>query len=270
MLPMPTAATALPPMTVMLQRLFLLVLTVLGALASSPASADLVEAVRKVQPSVVGITTFQVMRPLASHLAGTGFVVGDGRHVVTNAHVIRADPSRGQQALFALVRNGSEVDRRQLTIVAQDPEHDLVLLRMSGAPLPAVRLRADPELLPEGSAIAVTGFPIGTVLGLYPATQAGIVSARPPNLSPQPDSRFLDAAFVTTPRYEIYQLDLVAYPGHSGSPLYDAKTGEVVGILNATFIKSTREKVISDPSGIAYAIPAGFIRQLLMANGIEP
>lgn len=253
-----------------LQRLLCVVLSLFAALLPATASADLVEAVRKVQPSVVGITTFRVMRPLASHLAGTGFVVGDGRHVITNAHVIRTEPGSGQQALFALVRNGSEVDRRQLTIVAQDPAHDLALLRISGDPLPAVKLRAEPDLLPEGSSIAVTGFPIGTVLGLYPATQAGIVSARPPNLSPQPDSRFLDAAFVTAPRYEIYQLDLVAYPGHSGSPLYDANTGEVVGILNATFIKSTREKVIADPSGIAYAIPAGFIRQILLSNGIQP
>ncbi|MGK2285187.1 S1 family peptidase [Pedomonas sp. V897] len=268
--PIRTAAIALPPLTVTFQSLFLFALAALCALASGPAAANLVEAVRKVQPSVVGITTFQVTRPLASHLAGTGFVVGDGRHVVTNAHVIRSDPSKGQQALFALVRNGSDVDRRQLSIVAQDPAHDLALLRMSGDPLPAVRLRSDPELLPEGSAIAVTGFPIGTVLGLYPATQAGIVSARPPNISPQPDSRFLDAAFVAAPRYEVYQLDLVAYPGHSGSPLYDAGNGEVVGILNATFIKTTREKVISEPSGIAYAIPAGFIRQLLLANGLKP
>lgn len=241
-----------------------------AALLPAPASADLVEAIRKVQPSVVGITTFRVMRPLASHLAGTGFVVGDGRHVITNAHVIRVDPGKGQQALFALVRNGSEVERRTLTIVAEDPAHDLALLRMSGEPLPAVSLRAEPELVPEGTAIAATGFPIGLVLGLYPATQTGIVSARPPNISPQPDSRFLDAAFVTAPRYEVYQLDMVAYPGHSGSPLYAAKTGEVVGIVNATFIKTTREKVIADPSGIAYAIPAGFIRQLLLANGIEP
>lgn len=263
MRPSMTAARAL-------HRVLLVAMMLLGAVAATSASADLVEAVRKVQPSVVGITTFRVMRPLASHLAGTGFAVGDGRHIVTNAHVIRIDPGKGQQALFALVRNGSEVDRRTLTIVAEDPAHDLALLRMSGEPLPAISLREDPELLPEGSSIAVTGFPIGTVLGLYPATQTGIVSARPPNISPQPDSRFLDAAFVTAPRYEVYQLDMVAYPGHSGSPLYSAKTGEVVGILNATFIKSTREKVITDPSGIAYAIPAGFIRQILLSNGIQP
>ena len=260
------------PAALALHRALLLTLAlVCSALIATPAAADLVEAVRKVQPSVVGITTFRVMRPLASHLAGTGFVVGDGRHIVTNAHVIRMEPGNGeQQALFALVRNGSEVDRRTLTIVAQDPAHDLALLRMSGDPLPAVKLREEPELLPEGSSIAITGFPIGTVLGLYPATQTGSVSARPPNISPQPDSRFLDAAFIAAPRYEIYQLDMVAYPGHSGSPLYAANTGEVVGILNATFIKKTREKVIADPSGIAYAIPAGFIRQILLSNGLEP
>lgn len=254
-----------------MRKFWFVMLSLLGMLVGgSVSAAGLVDAVKKVQPSVVGITTFQVMRPLASHLAGTGFVVADGRHVITNYHVIRSDPTKGQQALFALVRNGAAVDRRNLTIVAVDPAHDLALLRISGEPLPAVKLREEGELLPEGTPIAVTGFPIGTVLGLYPATQSGIISARPPNISPQPDSRFLDAALVAAPRYEVYQLDMVAYPGHSGSPLYAAESGEVIGILNATFIKSTREKVITDPSGIAYAIPSGFMRQLLMSKGIKP
>src|SRR5690606_11392344 len=143
----------------------------------------------------------------------------------------------GQQALFELVRNGSDEERRTHTIVAEDPAHDLALLCMSCEPSPAVSLRAEPELVPERPANAATRYPIALVRGMYSATQTGIVSARPPNISPQPDSRLLDAAFVTAPRYEVYQLDMVAYPGHSGSPLYAAKTGEVVGIVNATFIK---------------------------------
>ncbi|MEX6724502.1 S1 family peptidase [Parapedomonas caeni] len=248
----------------------LLLTAALLALSPQPGHARLVDAVRQVQPSVVGITTFQVMRSMASHLAGTGFVVADGRHIITNYHVVRSSNPGQPTTLFALTANGGQIDRRTLTVVATDRAHDLALLRLSGPPLPAVRLRADSELLPEGSSVAITGFPIGTVLGLYPATHAGIVAARPPNVSPVPDTRYLDPVMVATPRYEVYQLDMVAYPGQSGSPLYDAETGTVIGILNATFIKSTREKVITDPSGIAYAIPVGFIRQLLIENDLTP
>ena len=43
--------------------------------------------------------------------------------------------------------------------------------------------------------------------------------------------------------------------GNSGSPLFDTRTGEVVGILNMVFVKGTRESALSNPTGISYAIP---------------
>ena len=61
----------------------------------------------------------------------------------------------------------------------------------------------------------------------------------------------------------VYQLDATAYPGNSGSPLYDANTAEVIGIINKVYVKSTREAVLSDPSGITYAIPVKFLLPLL-------
>jgi S1-C subfamily serine protease len=39
--------------------------------------------------------------------------------------------------------------------------------------------------------------------------------------------------------------------------------GDVVGIINMVFVKGTKESAISQPSGITYAIPANFIRQLV-------
>ena len=44
------------------------------------------------------------------------------------------------------------------------------------------------------------------------------------------------------------QLDIVSYPGNSGSPLYDAHTGEVLGILNMVFIKGSKEAALTNPS----------------------
>jgi len=63
--------------------------------------------------------------------------------------------------------------------------------------------------------------------------------------------------------YLVYQLDAVAYPGNSGSPLYRPDSAEVIGIINQVYIKSSREAVLSDPSGISYAIPSRHLLELM-------
>ena len=70
--------------------------------------------------------------------------------------------------------------------------------------------------------------------------------------------------------YNLYQLDLVAYPGNSGSPLYDPDDGAVHGIVNSVFVKGTKESALTHPSGISYAIPARYLRELLEKNDIRP
>ena len=63
--------------------------------------------------------------------------------------------------------------------------------------------------------------------------------------------------------FDVYQLDAVAYPGNSGSALYRVGSGEVIGIINSVFVKGSREHLLSQPSGIAYAIPVRHLRTLL-------
>jgi S1-C subfamily serine protease len=63
--------------------------------------------------------------------------------------------------------------------------------------------------------------------------------------------------------YNVFQLDAIAYPGNSGSPLYDESTGKVVGILNKVFVQGSKENALSNPSGISYAIPSEHIKNLL-------
>jgi S1-C subfamily serine protease len=58
-------------------------------------------------------------------------------------------------------------------------------------------------------------------------------------------------------------LDGTAYPGNSGSPLYDPKSGRVIGIINMVIVKEGRENVLAKPSGIAFAIPINYLTQLL-------
>ena len=83
---------------------------------------------------------------------------------------------------------------------------------------------------------------------------------------PSLSSRKLDVRMIgqlqRTP-FSVFQLDATAYPGNSGSPLYDPETGTVLGVINMVFVKGLKETAITNPSGITYAIPANFARELL-------
>ena len=60
-----------------------------------------------------------------------------------------------------------------------------------------------------------------------------------------------------------YELDAIAYPGNSGSPVWHPDTGEVLGVVNSVYVKGAKEAALSTPSGISYAIPVKYVRALL-------
>jgi len=110
------------------------------------------------------------------------------------------------------------------------------------------------------------GFPIGGVLGYSTVTHRGIVSSITTIALPSPTSRQLAPKAISQLRegaFEVYQLDATAYPGNSGGPLLDAHSGQVVGIVNMVLVKGTRESALTNPTGITYAIPVRFARDLL-------
>jgi S1-C subfamily serine protease len=93
-----------------------------------------------------------------------------------------------------------------------------------------------------------------------------MVSAIAPVALPSATGRQLDPKVIRRLRgsvFSVFQLDATAFPGNSGSPLYDPATGEVVGILNMVFVKGTKESALTQPSGISYAIPSAFLGDLL-------
>jgi V8-like Glu-specific endopeptidase len=63
--------------------------------------------------------------------------------------------------------------------------------------------------------------------------------------------------------YKVYQIDGTAYPGNSGSPVYDSENGNVVAVVNKVLVKKTRESALTDPSAITYAIPVEHLRALI-------
>jgi len=232
----------------------------------SAQAADLPQVISGVKPSVVGIGNFQKLRSPPVVFAGTGFVVGDGSTVVTAAHVVQDMLSHdAEMTLGVLVPQGELSQFRPATITALDKDHDLARLRMAGPPLPALRL-GNSDQVAEGAALAFTGFPLGMALGLHPATHRCTVSALTPLASPPINAAKLDARLASQlgkSGYSVFQLDGTAYPGNSGSPLYDAASGEVVGVINMVYVKGVKEAAISTPSGISYAIPAKYVIELL-------
>jgi S1-C subfamily serine protease len=238
----------------------------LAATAVPARAADLRTIVPTIKRSVVGVGTFERTRSPSIVFVGTGFVVGDGLDVITNAHVVPAMLAEGKMEQLGIVLpDGEGVRFRPAELVQRDNEHDLAHLRLSGAPLPALEL-ADSDTAQEGQELALTGFPLAMALGLHAATHRATLAAITPIVRPSLGARNLDprqiAALQRAP-FSIFQLDGTAYPGNSGSPVYDPATGKVLGVINAVFVKGLKETAITAPSGITYAIPANYVRDLL-------
>ena len=235
------------------------------SILSSVSHAQLEETIDRVKPSIVGIGTYQRMKSPALSLMGTGFAVGDGLHIVTNAHVIpeTLDLERRERQVVITGRD-SEPELREATVVFRDAAHDLALLRINGTALPVMKL-GDSDQVREGKRVAFTGFPIGMVLGFYPTTHQAFVSSITPVIRPASNAVQLDAKLIRQLKspFMVFQLDGVAYPGNSGSPLYDPDTGVVYGIINMVYVKGKKEAALSAPSGISYAIPGKHIVEML-------
>lgn len=237
--------------------------TLFAIIPSNGQTHDLRELVSQSKSSIVGIGTIEKTRRPPNLLMATGFVIGDGRTIVTNAHAIPTLNEEKNEKLAIFTGTGRKVTVYQVSVVSKDKTHDLAILRHQGPPLPALRLANSSHAM-EGTPIAFIGFPIGSVLGLFPVTHGGILSAVTPIAIPAVDSRTLTAAQVRTLKnpFHVYQLDATAYPGNSGSPLFDVNSGEVIGVINKVLVKSKKENVLSAPSAITYAIPVKYLHAL--------
>jgi len=238
---------------------------------ATTVAQNLPDTIERVKPSIVGIGTFQRTRRPPSVFRGTGFAVGDGLHIITNAHVLpdKIDDDK-KEVLAVFAGKANSIDMREAIKVAEDRDHDITILRITGRPLPALSL-GDSNRVREGETYAFTGFPIGMVLGLNAVTHRAIVSAITPIVIPQLSGQQLEKRILTrlSAPYNVFQLDATAYPGNSGSPLFHPESGQVIGILNKVFIQETKETVIQKPSGISYAIPIVYLQELLKKSRIE-
>lgn len=231
---------------------------------SNIAMANLPDTIQSVKPSVVGVGTYSRLNSINSRLLGTGFAVAGGKFIATNAHVIPDElDATKKEKLVVFVGEGRNLEFRNAEVAAISKTYDLVLLEITGKPLKPLSLSK--RKVREGEAVSFTGFPIGAALGLYPVTHRGIISAIVPIAIPARSAKELTTTQLKRLKnpYTIYQLDATAYPGNSGSPVYDFETGEVIAIINKVWIKSTKESLLSEPSAITYAIPVKYLHQLV-------
>jgi S1-C subfamily serine protease len=240
-------------------------LAVIAFLLATPVRADVADTLPSIKPGVVGVGTYMPTGRPPANLLGTGFAVLDGHYVVSCAHIFSKSLNSEKKEMYAVfVGRGQKISVRAAELVASDKVHDLALLKIAGDPLPPLKL-GESGLVREGWQLYFTGYPIGSILGLNPSTHRAGLAAIIPIFSPVAAASQLNARALkqAASPYEIFELDAVAYPGNSGSPVWHPDTGEVLGVVNSVYVRGARESALSAPSGITYAIPAKYVRLLL-------
>jgi S1-C subfamily serine protease len=250
-----------------------LVLLIAGLLApaqAAPPSATQ-STIERVKASIVAVGTFQRARQPQFRFLGTGFAVSDGTLIATNAHVMpgsleaRAESEAESLVVVLPAREATQWVVRDAQPVAVAADQDLAVLRIAGPAVPPLAL-GDSDQVKDGQQYLFTGFPLGGVLGLIPSTHRAMIAAVTPIVLPTGNSAQLEASVIRQLKagaFDVFQLDAMAFPGSSGSPLFDAASGDVIGIVNMALARSTREAALLQPTGIAYAIPANHLRELL-------
>ena len=232
--------------------------TVASDIASTNTEIDcsrnnaIVEAAKKVGPSVVNIGTVQVQvvrdpwfdlfyprgMERKHYGLGSGFIIDKRGYILTNQHVIE-----GADEVKITLTDGDEYEAR---IIGADFESDLAVLKVDAkSDLPIAELGDSSGLMVGEWAIAI-GSPFGFLLkDSQPTVTVGVISAIGRALQ-QNDRVFED----------LVQTDASINPGNSGGPLVNCY-GQVIGINTAIFSTS------GGSQGVGFAIPINTAKQVI-------
>ena len=251
------------------------IVLVLGLVVpTSTFASSLTKTASTTKTSVVGVGVYNPLNAPRYQLRGTGFVVYSDNNksvIATNHHVVNGEEfDKDKSEISVHVGESKKAKFYRAKLLAQDKRADVALIEIPYS-IPALPLAKASYNSPAAAQILIAGLPIGSVLGLFKAVNVGYVSAFVPQAIPQTNASQLSIEMIKRLRDPlfVYQLDVTAYPGNSGSPVVEVESGKVIAIINSVLVKSTREKVLSDPSGISYAIPVSEIHKLLASQSIR-
>ena len=201
---------------------------------------------KAVVPSVVSIDTAGVrterlldlwgrtrVRSYPTQGQGSGVIVTEEGHVVTNHHVIA-----GQQQIQVTLHGGKTHPAR---LIGEDSLLDIAVLKIEGdGPFSPLKL-GDSSQVQVGQMV----FAIGNPFGLGETVTQGIISAKERSLSDN--------------QRDLFQTDAAINPGNSGGPLVNLR-GEIIGI-NVAIFSPDREN--PGFQGVGFSIPANDVKDAL-------
>jgi len=239
---------------------------------ASTSEAQRIDTFERVSPAVAFIqTSVSVDVPLAGEReypagAGSGFVWDTEGHIITNYHVVAAQPGmlhglgRGRQMpRRVMVSLQGCTEPLEAEVVGMEADKDLAVLKVDPAtcpvPLQPLEVASSAELRVGQSVLA-----IGNPFGLDYTLTSGIVSAL---------GRDIDGAG-GRPIRDCIQTDAAINPGNSGGPLLDA-SGRLIGVNTMIYSPNGAGGNV----GIGFAIPVDtvsrVVRQLLTyGNNARP
>ena len=206
---------------------------------------------RAVVPSVVSINTEKFtterlrdmwgrtqLRRYSSTGQGSGVIVTEEGHVLTNYHVVA-----GQQKISATLHGGKEVEAE---VIGVDQFLDIAVLKLQSNGAYQPLKFGDSEEVQVGQMV----FAVGNPFGLGETVTQGIISAKERSLSDN--------------QRDLFQTDAAINPGNSGGPLVNLR-GEIIGINVAIF---SPDKENPGFQGVGFSIPSNdamdSLEQILM------
>ncbi|UCD71744.1 MAG: trypsin-like peptidase domain-containing protein [Syntrophobacterales bacterium] len=220
--------------------IFLMLVGFTISIAKTEDEENNISIYREAGPGVVNITSVVVERdfffnPIPRGGAGSGSIIDESGHILTNYHVIR-DSTK----LEVTLSDGSKWSAR---FVGADPNNDLSVIKIDA---PKEKLTVIPMGDSSELQIGQKVLAIGNPFGLGQTLTTGIISSLDRSIRSETGTLIED----------VIQTDAAINPGNSGGPLLDSK-GRIIGI-NSAIISPTGASV-----GIGFAVPVNTAKRIL-------
>jgi S1-C subfamily serine protease len=206
---------------------------------STAISSELLEKLyQQSNPAVVSLTVEIQQAGQVGEVSGSGFIIDDQGHIVTNNHVVS-----GAQLVIVSFYDGTQ---SRASVVGTDIDSDLAVVQVDKSPenTHPIQLGDSDGVLPGDWVIA-----IGNPFTLSSTMTVGVVSAV---------GRTIPTGVTVFSIPEAIQTDAAINPGNSGGPLIDLQ-GEVIGV-NAQIATGSGSRA---NAGVGFAIPVNIVRRVV-------